>query len=63
MMSIRMLVRAPVMLVSATVMATSVSGETGVVFIFAIPALAISMGVISIMAFPRFQAMLKSTTG
>lgn len=59
MMSIRMLVRAPVMLVSATVMATSVSGETGVVFIFAIPALAISMGVISIMAFPRFQAMLK----
>lgn len=63
MMSIRMLIRAPVMLVSATVMALSINADMGVVFAFALPVLSISLAVIAVKAFPRFQAMLKKYDG
>jgi len=59
MMMIRILVRAPVMLVSATIMAYSINRSLVSVFLVAIPFLAIVLTVIGIMAYPRFGAMLK----
>lgn len=59
MMIIRMLVRSPIMLVSATVMAVSINAKLSAVFLFAIPFLGGAMGIISYLAFPRFQKMLE----
>ena len=59
MMGIRLLVRAPVMLVSATIMAFSINSKLVSVFLVAIPILATALGVIIKFAFPCFQAMLK----
>lgn len=59
MMVIRMLVRAPIMLVSATIMAVSINANLSTVFLFAIPFLGGAMGIISYLAFPRFQKMLE----
>lgn len=59
MMVIRMLVRSPIMLVSATVMAVSINAKLSAVFLFAIPFLGGAMGIISYLAFPRFQKMLE----
>ncbi len=58
MMIIRMCVRAPIMLVSATIMATKLNGTLATVFAFAIPVLAISLVVIGTRAFPLFKIML-----
>ena len=58
-MTIRILVRAPVMLVSATFMAFSINRSLVSVFLVAIPFLAVFLAVISWLAFPRFTAMLK----
>ena len=62
-MSIRVLVRAPVMLVSATIMAASINRELVGVFLVAIPVLAVLLGVIATTAYPRFQRMLKKYDG
>lgn len=59
MMSLRMLVRAPVMLVSATFMAYSINSSLVTIFLIAIPFLAISLAIIATTTFPRFQAMMK----
>ena len=59
MMMIRILVRAPVMLISATIMAYSINKSLVTVFLVAIPFLAIVLAIIAMMAFPRFGAMLK----
>ncbi len=59
MMIIRMLVRSPIMLVSATVMAVSINAKLSAVFLFAIPFLGGAMVIISYLAFPRFQKMLE----
>jgi len=59
MMSIRLLFRAPVMLISATVMAVSINAELAVIFAIAIPVLAVAILLMSRVAFPRFSAMLK----
>lgn len=59
MMMIRVLVRAPVMLVSATIMAYSINRSLVAVFLVAIPFLAVVLIIIASMAFPRFGAMLK----
>jgi ABC-type multidrug transport system, ATPase and permease components len=59
MMMIRILVRAPVMLISATIMAYSINKNLVSVFLIAIPFLAIVLAIIGFMAFPRFGAMLK----
>lgn len=59
MMVIRMLVRSPIMLVSATIMAVSINAKLSAVFLFAIPFLGGAMGIISYLAFPRFQKMLE----
>ena len=57
-MSIRLLVRAPVMLVSATIMAYTINKSLVTVFLLAIPFLAICLGIIASVAFPRFTKML-----
>jgi ATP-binding cassette subfamily B protein len=59
MMMIRILVRAPFMLVSATIMAFSINQSLVAVFLVAIPFLAVVLIIIAAMAFPRFGAMLK----
>ncbi len=57
MMVVRMMVRSPVMLVSATVLAVSINAELARVFFVAIPVLAVALSFISIKAFPRFKQM------
>lgn len=63
MMSIRVLVRAPVMLISATFMAFSINSSLVVVFAVAIPFLVVFLVIMAANAFPRFQAMLKKYDG
>ncbi len=57
---IRMLVRSPLMLVFATVMAFSISSRLAIVFLFAIPVLGVSLYLIMTKAHPRFKEMLKN---
>ena len=57
MMVIRMMVRSPVMLVSATVLAVSINAKLARVFFVAIPVLAIALALISTKAFPLFKQM------
>jgi len=59
MMVVRIMVRAPVMLVSATIMAYQINSKLVSVFFVAIPFLAVVLAVIVALAFPRFKAMLK----
>lgn len=59
MMIIRIAVRAPVMLVSATFMAFSINKSLVSVFLVAIPILAVSLTFIAMKTYPRFHAMLK----
>lgn len=63
MMIIRVLVRAPVMLVSATIMAAAINGDLVRVFLIVIPILAIALATMSTLAFPRFNSMLKKYDG
>ncbi len=58
MMTIRMLVRAPVMLVRATIMAVQINGELALVFLVAIPILASLLALIAVKAYPQFRKML-----
>ena len=59
MMIIRALVRSPIMLVMATTMAVMINAELSMMFLIAIPVLAILLAVLISKAYPRFQAMLK----
>lgn len=59
MMIIRMMVRSPVMLVSATYMAFTINSSLVVVFLTAIPILAVGMALIAVNAFPKFGVMMK----
>ncbi len=58
-MMIRTLVRAPVMLVAATFMAFSINSRLVSIFLIAIPVLAVALGIIMKLAFPRFQSLLR----
>ena len=58
-MVIRMLVRAPIMLVLATFMAVRINASLAGIFLVAVPVLAVSLGLIISLAFPRFTKMLK----
>lgn len=58
MMMIRTAVRAPMMLICATLMAVYINAELALIFLIAIPVLGISLYLISSRAYPRFQAML-----
>lgn len=59
MMALRMLVRAPVMLVCSTIMAAYINLPLSMVFLVAVPVLGVSLAIIMANAFPRFSAMLK----
>ncbi len=63
MMVIRMMVRAPVMLVSATILAISINSELAVVFLVAIPVLGAAVFLISTKAHPLFMRMFKKYDG
>ncbi|MCM1577976.1 MAG: ABC transporter ATP-binding protein/permease [Ruminococcus sp.] len=58
MMIIRMAVRAPFMLIFALIMAISLNAQLALVFLVAIPILAVSLGLIVSKAFPLFEKML-----
>ncbi len=58
MMAVRTFIRSPLMLVSATFMAVKISADLAVVFLFALPVLAVIIGVLMTKTFPRFKAML-----
>lgn len=57
MMTIRALVRSPVMLVCATLMAVRINADLSMVFLVAIPFLGISLGVMSALAHKHFLKM------
>ncbi len=59
MMGLRIAVRAPFMLVTATFMAFAINHSLVSVFLVAIPILAVALAIIATMTFPRFMAMLK----
>ncbi len=59
MMVIRMLVRAPVMMISATIMAVSINKNLAVVFLVAIPFLASVFAFISLKVHPYFVKMFQ----
>lgn len=59
MMVIRTFVRSPVMLVSATILAFRINSSLVRVFLVAIPVLAVTLITITVISFPRFQAMFK----
>ncbi|MBE6936743.1 MAG: ABC transporter ATP-binding protein [Ruminococcaceae bacterium] len=57
--SIRMMVRAPIMLIMATYMAVRINAKLSVIFLFAIPILGGSLAIITKHAMPRFKAMFE----
>ena len=59
MMSLRLLFRAPVMLVSSLIMAFTINSSLFTVFLVAVPILGLSFFIIITLAFPRFQILLK----
>ncbi len=63
MMIIRMMVRSPIMLISATYMAFTINPSLVKVFLIAIPILAIGMLLIATAAFPKFGIMMKKYDG
>lgn len=58
-MCIRMLARAPFMLIMATIMATSISMDLSIILFCAIPFLAAVVALLARFGFPRFEAMLQ----
>ncbi len=59
MMILRIFVRAPVMLICATTMAFQINASLVTVFLVVIPFLASVLGIIIVLAFPRFKAMFR----
>ncbi len=59
MMAVRSMFRAPIMLISASVMAFSMNARLASIFLVAVPVLAIFLIFIMSNAHPRFKAMLK----
>ena len=62
-MMIRLMARSPLMLILATLMAFRISNSLSMVMFAAIPFLGIAMAIISRMAYPRFNNMLKKYDG
>ncbi|WP_017473832.1 ABC transporter ATP-binding protein [Amphibacillus jilinensis] len=59
MMVIRMAVRAPIMLVGATIMAVSINPQLSLIFLISIPVLSVTLYLIGKHAHPRFLDMLE----
>ncbi len=60
MMSLRMMVRSPLMLIGGMIMAFSIAPEVSWIFLIAIPLIALGIGLLSFFAFPKFRAMFKA---
>ena len=58
-MIIRILVRAPIMLIFALAMSFSINGELSLIFIFTMPILAVVLFFIAIKAHPHFETVFK----
>ena len=61
MMGMRLLVRAPVMLVSALILSIRISRELSNVFLVALPLLVVVVGIILVKVGPRFRALQEKT--
>ena len=59
MMIIRILMRAPTMLILAILLAVSINGQLALIFLAVLPILIVGLSIIASLAFPRFNAMLK----
>ncbi len=59
MMMLRMMIRAPIMLIMATWMAVSINTQLSLVFLIAVPFMAAAMFIIATTAYPRFRKMFK----
>ncbi len=59
MMIIRMMARAPFMLISAVIMAVTINKRLTTVFLVALPILGVCLAIIACMSYPRFGKMLK----
>lgn len=59
-MTTRTLFRAPLMFISATILAVKVNASLSMVFLVVLPILAVAITLISIKAFPLFKLMLKA---
>lgn len=58
MMIIRMMARAPFMLISAVIMALTINRSLTVVFLVALPVLGTFLAVVAVLTYPRFRKML-----
>ncbi len=59
MMSLRMMMRSPTMLIMATIMAVRISGNLSIILLAAIPVLGGTIALIAVKVFPRFSEMLR----
>ena len=59
MMTLRMMVRAPLMLIVATFMALRINASLATIFLVAIPFLGFCLGTIAAKTYPRFRAMME----
>lgn len=63
MMIIRTCIRSPIMFISAIIMSFSINSKLALIFLIAIPFIAIPVALIAINAFPRFKIMMKKYDG
>lgn len=63
MMVVRMAIRAPIMLIGATIFAVSINPQLSMVFLIAIPVLSLTLFFITKHAYPRFIDMLEKYDG
>jgi ATP-binding cassette, subfamily B, multidrug efflux pump len=59
MMTIRLMVRSPVMMIAATIMAVNINARLSLVFVVAIPVMALALFAVMRTAYPRFGQMLE----
>ena len=55
---IRGMIRGPLMLICAVIMAVSINAQLSLIFLVAVPVLGSALAVIAVKAYPRFQRML-----
>ena len=62
-MIIRTCIRSPIMFISAIIMSFSINSKLALIFLIAIPFIAVPVALIAINAFPRFKIMMKKYDG
>ena len=58
-MAIHMCFRSPIMLIAGTIMAFKINASLALVFLIAIPVIAAGIIIISVLAYPRFEKMMR----